>query len=73
MFLVLCGIWQIPGDTQKSGLVIIDAFAKTHGMAKQKFRPQGLVGFSGTKAYRVYVEILKKRRNAVDFLRRHHD
>jgi hypothetical protein len=30
---------------------IFDAFAKTHGMAKQKFRPTRLGGFSGTKAY----------------------
>jgi hypothetical protein len=34
-------------------------------MAKQKFRPTRLGGFSGTKAYIRYVEILKKRRNAV--------
>jgi putative protease len=34
-------------------------------MAKQKFRPTRLGGFSGTKAYIQYVEILKKRRNAV--------
>jgi hypothetical protein len=43
---------------------IIDAFAKTHGMAKQKFRATRLGGFSGAKAYIRYVEILKKRRNA---------
>jgi hypothetical protein len=42
-----------------------DAFAKTHKMAKQKFRPTRLGGFSGAKAYIVYVEVLKKRRNAV--------
>jgi hypothetical protein len=34
-------------------------------MAKQKFRPTRLGGFSGAKAYIEYVEILKKRRNAV--------
>jgi hypothetical protein len=28
-----------------------DAFAKTHKMAKQKFRPTRLGGFSGAKAY----------------------
>jgi len=44
---------------------IIDAFPKIHGMAKQKFRPTRLGGFSGAKAYIWYVEILKKRRNAV--------
>jgi hypothetical protein len=43
----------------------IDAFAKTHKMAKQKFRPTRLGGFSGAKAYIWYVEVLKKRRNAV--------
>jgi putative protease len=34
-------------------------------MANQKFRPARLGGFSGPKAYIQYVEILKKRRNAV--------
>jgi hypothetical protein len=34
-------------------------------MAKQKFRPTRLGVFSGAKAYIVYVEVLKKRRNAV--------
>jgi hypothetical protein len=34
-------------------------------MAKQKFRPTRLGGFSGAKAYIRYVEVLKKRRNAV--------
>jgi hypothetical protein len=34
-------------------------------MAKQKFRPARLGGFSGAKAYIQYVEILKKRHNAV--------
>jgi hypothetical protein len=41
-----------------------DAFANIITMAKQKFRPARLGGFSGTKAYIQYVEILKKRRNA---------
>jgi hypothetical protein len=44
---------------------LFDAFGKTHKMAKQKFRPARLGGFSGAKAYIVYVEVLKKRRNAV--------
>jgi hypothetical protein len=44
-----------------------EALAKTFTitMAKQKFRPTRLGDFSGTKAYIWYVEILKKRRNAV--------
>jgi hypothetical protein len=33
-------------------------------MAKQKFRPARLGGFSGAKAYIWYVEVLKKRHNA---------
>jgi hypothetical protein len=33
-------------------------------MAKQKFRPTRLGGFSGEKAYIRYAEVLKKRRNA---------
>jgi hypothetical protein len=37
-------------------------------MAKQKFRPPRLGGFSGAKAYIRYVEVLKKRRNAGDTL-----
>jgi hypothetical protein len=44
---------------------ILDAFPKTHKMAKQKFRPTRLGVFSGAKAYIVYVEVLKKCRNAV--------
>jgi hypothetical protein len=40
------------------------AFAKTHRMAKQKFRPTRLGVFSGEKAYIQYVEVLKKRHNA---------
>jgi hypothetical protein len=34
-----------------SSKVTKDAFAKTHRMAKQKFRPTRLGGFSGVKAY----------------------
>jgi hypothetical protein len=41
------------------------ALAKTRKMAKQKFRPTRLGGFSGAKAYIRYVEVLKKHRNAV--------
>jgi putative protease len=46
-------------------------------MAKQKFRPTRLGGFSGAKAYIWYVEVLKKRRNAVgrtfcDAIKIHH-
>jgi putative protease len=33
-------------------------------MAKQKFRPARLGGFSGVKAYIRYIEVLKKRHNA---------
>ena len=46
-------------------LTIIDALANTHGMAKQKFRPATLGVFPGVKAYIWYVEVLKKRHNAV--------
>jgi len=35
------------------------------GMDKQKFRPTRRSGFSGAKAYLVYVEVLKKRYNNV--------
>jgi hypothetical protein len=42
-----------------------DAFAKTRRMAKQKSRPARLGVFPGAKAYIRYVEVLKKRRNAV--------
>jgi hypothetical protein len=35
-------------------------------MATQKFRPTRFGGFSGAKAYIRYVEVLKKRRNAVN-------
>jgi hypothetical protein len=45
--------------------VFVDAFARTHKMAKQEFRPTRLGVFSGAKAYIVYVEVLKKCRNAV--------
>jgi len=40
-----------------------DVFTKKHEMAKQKFRPTRLGGFSGAKAYIRYVEVLKKHRN----------
>jgi hypothetical protein len=57
---------EIPaGSFRTRGKANFDAFAKTHKMAKQKFRPTRLGGFSGAKAYIVYVEVLKKRRNAV--------
>jgi hypothetical protein len=46
-------------------LLNYDAFAKIQRMAKQKFRPTRPGGFSGAKAYIRYVEVLKKRRNAV--------
>jgi hypothetical protein len=56
--LVACSLpWRIAVNKD-------DAFAKIHKMAKQKFRPTRLGGFSGAKAYIVYVEVLKKRRNA---------
>jgi hypothetical protein len=44
---------------------VIDDFSKTHKMAKPNFCPARLGGFSGTRSYIVYVEILKKRHNAV--------
>jgi putative protease len=43
----------------------IDGLAKSHEMAKQKFRATRRSGFSGVKAYIGYVEVLKKRCNAV--------
>ncbi|HMB16822.1 MAG TPA: hypothetical protein VKN62_10940, partial [Pelovirga sp.] len=42
----------------------VDALAKSHGMAKQKFCPPRPGGFSGAQAYMSYVKVLKKRRNA---------
>jgi hypothetical protein len=48
-----------------NNLAKVDALAKTQRMAKQKFRPTRHGGFSGAKAYIRYVEVLKKRRNAV--------
>ena len=45
-----------------------DALAKNNKMAKQKFRPTRAGGFSGAKAYTWYVEVLKKRRNAVGWI-----
>jgi hypothetical protein len=51
--------------THKNSLSQLLAKTHTMAMAKQKFRPARLGGFSGLKAYIQYVEILKKRRNAV--------
>ena len=44
---------------------VVDNLANNHVLAKQKFRPTRLSGFSGVKTYTVYVEILKKRCNAI--------
>ena len=44
---------------------ILDALAKSHKMAKKKFRPTRLGVFSGVKTCIEHVEILKKQRNAV--------
>jgi hypothetical protein len=44
---------------------IVDVLAKALEMAKQKFRSTRLSGFSGVKAYRLYVEVLKNHCNAV--------
>jgi hypothetical protein len=41
----------IPQMRIRDNQVISDAFAKTRKMAKQKFRPTRLGGFSGAKAY----------------------
>jgi hypothetical protein len=38
-------------NPRKTGMALFDAFAKTRGMAKQKFRPTRLGVFSGAKAY----------------------
>jgi hypothetical protein len=38
-------------DGAKPGEIRFDAFAKIRRMAKQKFRPARLGGFSGAKAY----------------------
>jgi hypothetical protein len=40
-----------PDSNGCRGQCKFDAFAKTHKMAKQKFRPTRLGGFSGAKAY----------------------
>jgi hypothetical protein len=45
---------------------LFDALAKALEMAKQKFRSTRLSGFSGVKAYRLYVEVLKNHCNAVE-------
>jgi len=42
-----------------------DELVKTLPMPMQKFRPTRPGGFPGAKAYLGYVEVLKKRRNAV--------
>jgi hypothetical protein len=55
--------WQSVAETKITDSKI-NAFAKNHKMAKQKFRPTRPGGFSGAKAYMLYVEVLKKRRNA---------
>jgi hypothetical protein len=45
--------------------MINDTLAKALEMAKQKIRSTRLSGFSGVKAYRLYVEALKNHCNAV--------
>jgi len=54
---------DIHGQERKP-LLSVDAFAKNCEMAKQKFCPTRLGGFSGVKAYIEYVKVLKNRRNA---------
>jgi hypothetical protein len=44
---------------------LFDALAKAIEMAKQKFRPTRLSGFSRVKAYMLYVELLQNHCNAV--------
>jgi hypothetical protein len=59
--------WAMPEEREDRRLEgefeprFFDAFAKTRRMARQKCRPTRL----GGKAYIRYVEVLKKRRNAV--------
>jgi hypothetical protein len=49
---ILAGQWVEGKQKQVLGWAPkFDAFAKTMTMAKQKFRPTRLGGFSGTKAY----------------------
>jgi hypothetical protein len=43
----------------------LDALDKALEMAKQKSCPTRLSGFSGVKAYMLYVEVLKNHCNAV--------
>jgi hypothetical protein len=53
---------------------IFDAVAKSHEMAKQKFRPARRSGFSGVKGIRRVCRSPEKalQRSRADFLRRHH-
>ncbi len=71
-----------PGSGLKGGLSpalgmggtsLSSPILNSYEMAKLKFRPVRRRGFSGVKAYIVYVEVLKKRGNAAGwtFLRRH--
>jgi hypothetical protein len=50
------------GETHPLSAILL--LQKLKRMAKQKFRPARLGGFSGAKAYIRYVEVLKKHRNA---------
>jgi len=50
--------YSVPGSK-------VDAFAKNHEMASQKFRSTRFGGFSGVKAYISSVKVLKNHRNAV--------
>ena len=63
--ILLRGICRQLSDMTSAVSGSKDALAKTHSMAKQKFRPTRLGVFSGVKAYIWYVEVLKKRHNAV--------
>jgi hypothetical protein len=65
MIIFLLPQRRYQGITKISVKPLLDAFAKNHKMAKQKFRPTRPGGFSGAKTYMWYVEVLKKRRNAV--------
>jgi hypothetical protein len=62
-------MFEVRGSTShvaRQNAIKVDAPAKKNQrMAKQKFRPARPGGFSGVKAYIRYVEVLKKRRNAV--------
>jgi hypothetical protein len=50
---------------QMLAMLLLVLSQKRRRMAKQKFPPTRLGGFSGAKAYIRYVEVLKKYRNAV--------